>query len=92
MSISPGRSTPVYIAPLSTDKHSKGDTLGQVLQGTATFAKDEAGKKADVYSFNYILPEGGDKKGKGGKDKEKKKEDADAYEEAISWLAKLVGG
>merc|ERR1712106_888794 len=94
VSISPGRSTPVYIAPLSTDKHSKGATLGQFLQGTATFAKDEAGKKADVYSFKYILPEGGKKKDKGGKDKEKKKEDAAAYEEAIrdckiSWLAKL---
>jgi len=94
VSISPGRSTPVYIAPLSTDKHSKGATLGQFLQGTATFAKDEAGKKADVYSFKYILPEGGKKKDKGGKEKEKKKEDAAAYEEAIrdckiSWLAKL---
>jgi len=94
VSISPGRSTPVYIAPLSTDKHSKGATLGQFLQGTATFAKDEAGKKADVYSFKYILPEGGKKKDKAGKDKEKKKEDAAAYEEAIrdckiSWLAKL---
>merc|ERR1712106_1179547 len=94
VSISPGRSTPVYIAPLSTDKHSKGATLGQFLQGTATFAKDEAGKKADVYSFKYILPEGGKKKDKGGKEKEKKKEDNAAYEEAIrdckiSWLAKL---
>jgi len=94
VSISPGRCTAVYIAPLSTDKHSKGATLGQFLQGTATFAKDEAGKKADVYSFKYILPEGGKKKDKGGKDKDKKKEDGAAYEEAIrdckiGWLAKL---
>jgi len=94
MIVLPGRSTPVYIAPLSTDKHSKGATLGQYLQGTATFAKDESGKKADVYTFKYILPEGGKKKDK-GKEKEKKKEEGVAgYEEAIrdcriSWLAKL---
>merc|ERR1711936_1020188 len=94
LNVSPGRSTPVYITPLSSDKHSKGATLGQFLQGTATFAKNEAGKKADVYTFKYIIPEGGKKKDKGGKDKEKKKEDAAAYEEAvrdckISWLSKL---
>jgi tripeptidyl-peptidase-2 len=95
MTVYPGRSTPVYIAPLATDKHSKGATLGQYLQGTATFAKDEAGKKADVYTFKYMLPDGGKKKDKGkDKEKEKKKDDMAAYEEAIrdckvSWLAKL---
>ena len=94
VSISPGKSTPVFIAPLSNDKHSKGATLGQFLQGTATFAKDEAGKKADVYTFKYILPEGGKKKDKSGKEKEKKKEDANAFSEAlkeckINWLSKL---
>jgi len=94
VSISPGKSTPVFIAPLSNDKHSKGATLGQFLQGTATFAKDEAGKKADVYTFKYILPEGGKKKDKSGKEKEKKKEDVNAFSEAlkeckINWLAKL---
>jgi len=96
LTVTPGRSTPVYIAPLSTDKHSKGATLGQYLQGTATFAKDEVGKKTDVYTFKYILPEGGKKKDKSkDKEKEKKKEEGLAgYEEAIrdckiSWLAKL---
>ena len=91
----PGRSTPVYIAPLNTDKQTKGATLGQYLAGTATFAKDEAGKKVDVYPFKYILPEASKKKDK-AKEKEAKKkvEDEAAYSEAlreckISWLAKL---
>ena len=35
----PGRSIPIYISPLSSDKHTKGSSLGQYLQGTATFAK-----------------------------------------------------
>jgi len=65
----PGKTTTLYIAPLSSDKHSKGATLGQYLQGTATFAKDENGKKADVYVFKYMLPEMAKKK-----DKSKEKE------------------
>ena len=51
MSLPPGRTVPLYVAPLSSEKHSKGASLGQYLTGTATFAKDELGKKADVYSF-----------------------------------------
>ena len=35
----PGRTIPIYISPLSSDKHTKGSSLGQYLQGTATFAK-----------------------------------------------------
>jgi len=94
VTVQPGRLTPLYIGPLTSDKYSKGATLGQYLQGTATFAKDEVGKKADVYTFKYILPEGGKKKDKSNKDKDKKKEDLAAYEEAvrdckISWLSKL---
>ena len=93
-SLQPGHTLPLYVAPASTDKFSKGASLGQYLQGTATFAKDEAGKRADVYQFKYILPEAVKKKDKGGKDKEKKKEDVAGYEEAlrdckISWLSKL---
>ena len=89
----PGNVTPVYVAPAATEKYCKGANLGQYLQGTATFAKDEVGKKVDVYPFKYILPDAGKKKDK-SKDKDKKKDDAEAYKEAlrdckISWLSKL---
>ena len=89
----PGQVTPVYVAPAATEKYCKGANLGQYLQGTATFAKDEVGKKVDVYPFKYILPDAGKKKDK-SKDKDKKKEDAEAFKEAlrdckISWLSKL---
>ena len=92
--IQQGHSLPLYVSPASTDKYSKGASLGHYLQGTATFAKDEAGKRADVYQFKYILPEAVKKKDKAGKEKEKKKEDVAAYEEAIrdckiNWLSKL---
>ncbi len=88
----------MYVAPLTnSDKQSKGATLGQYLLGTATFAKDEAGKKADVYIFKYMLPESNkkkDKADKGDKDGKKKSDDVAAFEEAlrdckINWLAKL---
>jgi len=96
LNVSPGRSTPVYIAPLSSDKHSKGASLGQYLSGTATFAKDEMGKKADVYTFKYMLPEAPKKKDK-SKERESKKSKTDelkAFNEAVretkvTWLAKL---
>merc|ERR1712241_179349 len=89
----PGNLLPIFLTPPATEKYCKGASLGQYLQGTATFAKDEVGKKADVYTFKYILPDAGKKKDK-SKDKEKKKEDSDAFKEAlrdckITWLAKL---
>jgi tripeptidyl-peptidase-2 len=92
----PGKIVTAYITPVNTDKHTKGATLGQFLQGTATFAKDEGAKRVDVYTFKYILPELPKKKDK-NKDKEAKKtktDDFEAYEESvrdtkISWLAKL---
>jgi len=95
-SASPLKMVPVYVAPLSSDKFSKGATLGSFLQGTATFAKDDLGKKVDVYDFKYILPESVKKKDK-AKEKEAKKEKAenfDSFKDAlkdtkIAWLAKL---
>lgn len=92
----PGKTVPIYISPLSSDKHTKGSALGQYLQGTATFAKDEQGKKTDIYQFKYILPEPVKKKDK-GKEKDGKKVKVDDYEgfkEAVKdtkiiWLSKL---
>jgi tripeptidyl-peptidase-2 len=92
----PGKLVTAYITPVNTDKHTKGATLGQYLQGTATFAKDDGAKRVDIYSFKYILPELIKKKDK-SKEKETKKtktDDLEAYNEAvrdtkISWLAKL---
>jgi len=92
----PGKVVPAYITPVNTDKHTKGATLGQFLQGTVTYAKDDGAKKVDVYPFKYILPELSKKKDK-NKEKEAKKtktDDFEAYTEAvrdtkISWLSKL---
>ncbi|XP_021931036.1 tripeptidyl-peptidase 2 [Zootermopsis nevadensis] len=91
-----GHIVPIYIAPLSNDKASKGVTVGQFLSGTISYAKDEIGKKVDVYPFKYVLTEAPKKssntKLSDTKDKEKTK--WDEYNEVIrdlrtSWLAKL---
>lgn len=69
--------------------------VGHYLQGTISYAKDELGKKADVYKFKYIMPESAKKnKGESSKDKEKEKQKAEDLDDAmrdfsISWLAKL---
>eukprot|EP00096_Caligus_rogercresseyi_P003722 TRINITY_DN171_c0_g1_i1.p1 TRINITY_DN171_c0_g1~~TRINITY_DN171_c0_g1_i1.p1 ORF type:complete len:1256 (+),score=320.81 TRINITY_DN171_c0_g1_i1:175-3942(+) len=49
---------PLFICPLNSDKYVKHlSGLGQYLSGTMTLAKDEIGKKCDVYNFKYIIPE-----------------------------------
>ncbi|KAJ4440491.1 hypothetical protein ANN_08632 [Periplaneta americana] len=94
-----GQIMPIYIAPLTNDKASKGATMGQFLSGTITYSKDEIGKKVDVYPFKYVLPEAPKKscntKASDSKDKEKTK--WDEYTEALrdlktTWLAKLEPG
>ena len=74
--------------------------LGQYLQGTASFAKDEGGRKTCVVPFKYFLPEQPPKKKEGGSKeggRGKRKKDAEGgtgLEEALrdtklSWLPKL---
>ena len=108
--LQPGTNLPIYVAPgkqysflfmiilfpvpANTEKHAKGASLGQFLSGSATFAKDETGKKVDSYSFKYIIPAPDAGKKKDKKDKDKKKEDEEAFKEAlreckINWLSKL---
>ncbi|KAF4524231.1 hypothetical protein B566_EDAN012199 [Ephemera danica] len=55
-SLPPGTTQPIYITPLANEKSTKGATIGQYLSGTISYAKDEIGKKVDVYPFRYILP------------------------------------
>ncbi|XP_065343517.1 tripeptidyl-peptidase 2 isoform X3 [Cloeon dipterum] len=54
--LAPGTTQPIYITPLPNEKSLKGATMGQYLSGTISYAKDEIGKKVDLYSFRYILP------------------------------------
>jgi len=95
-SLPQGQTVPIYIAPLTDDRVSKGVPVGHFLSGTITFAKDVIGKKVDVYPFTYVLPEPPKKssssKSSDAKDKEKTK--LEEYNEEIrdlktSWLAKL---
>uniref|UniRef100_A0A0K2T109 Tripeptidyl-peptidase 2 n=1 Tax=Lepeophtheirus salmonis TaxID=72036 RepID=A0A0K2T109_LEPSM len=52
------RKVPLFISPLNSDKYIKNlSGLGQYLSGSMTLSKDEYGKKCDVYSFKYIIPE-----------------------------------
>ncbi|XP_059484190.1 tripeptidyl-peptidase 2 isoform X2 [Neocloeon triangulifer] len=66
VSLAPGSTQPIYITPLPNENNHrkrpdsmwslKGATMGQYLSGTISLAKDEIGKKVDLYSFRYILP------------------------------------
>lgn len=72
---------------------SKLPTVGQYLTGNITYAKDELGKKVDMYPFKYVLGEPGKKTKASGKDKKEKtkfEEYIEAVTEAeIDWLGKL---
>lgn len=68
---------------------------GSYLLGTITFAKDEFGKKANTYSFKYIVADSPKKTNKSSSEKEKNKEKnkEEDFQEAlrdlkISWLSK----
>ncbi|KAF5299966.1 hypothetical protein FQA39_LY11339 [Lamprigera yunnana] len=83
---------PLYIATLSNDKFSaKVNNLAHFLTGTITYAKDDYGKKVDVYPIKYVLNENSKKSTKPS-DKDKTK--VEEYKEAVRdlktmWLAKL---
>ncbi|KAG5891542.1 hypothetical protein JTB14_028560 [Gonioctena quinquepunctata] len=85
---------PLYIAHLASDKFPvKSNNTAHYLTGTMTFAKDEYGKKVDVYPIKYILTDGTTKKSplNGGNNEKTKLEE---YNEAIrdlktQWLSKL---
>ncbi|XP_043288637.1 tripeptidyl-peptidase 2 isoform X2 [Venturia canescens] len=97
-SVPPGHVIPVYIAPISNEnKISKGATLGTYLQGTATFCKDEIGKKVDCHTFKYVLCEPGKKNNSNAKNEKEKVSKWDEYKETLrdvkcTWLAKLEPG
>ena len=86
---------PIYVvAPSSNDKHAKNAGLGQYLQGTMTLAKDEFGKKVDVYPVKYILNEPAKReksnaKKSGGKAAETPTLEETIFEAKINWLAKM---
>ena len=79
-----GISKAIYVAPLQLEKIVKNIPSGQMswLEGTIIYAKDDFGKKVDIYNFQYLLIEGGLKKPSNGtKDTTKSKQDE--YKEGL---------
>lgn len=89
MNLAKGASVPVYLtAPNVNEKYTKQAGMGQYLQGTISFAKDDVGKKADAYPLRYILNETVKK----DKNKTKKSESSFAEsmaEQKINWVGKM---
>ncbi|VEN44644.1 unnamed protein product [Callosobruchus maculatus] len=90
----PYASIPFYIAPLSSDKFQvKSNNSAHYLTGTVSYAKDEFGKKADIYPIKYILMDGiSTKKSSNGNTSEKSKQEE--YNDALrdlktQWLSKM---
>ncbi|XP_055608253.1 tripeptidyl-peptidase 2 isoform X1 [Uranotaenia lowii] len=93
-----GVTRPVFLSPISNDKLQKASFPNQCswLQGTITYAKDEMGKKCDIYSFRYILTEGPPVKKNGGSSPKENKSKFEEYNEGlrdyqVSQIAKLDG-
>ena len=90
-----GKTVPLYIvAPSSNDKHAKNAVIGQHLQGTMTLAKDECGKKADIYPVKYILNEPSKREKSNTKKNAAKTSETPTIEDTIfdaktSWLGKM---
>jgi tripeptidyl-peptidase-2 len=100
--LQPGMSTAVYIPALPTDKLPKNGGSASMLTGTISYAKDEIGRKADVYPFKYILTDSHKRsKSEKSESKEKEKDKEQSKEEEfteavrdlkIVWVAKLEPG
>ena len=90
--IAKGASAPIFLTgPGVNDKYAKHAGIGQYLQGSMTFAKDEDGKKADVYTVKYIINEAAKKdKNKGNTGKKADTCFAEAMaEQKINWIGKM---
>ncbi|XP_071839220.1 tripeptidyl-peptidase 2-like isoform X2 [Apostichopus japonicus] len=95
MTLAAGSSVPIFIPPIPDDKLPKGASLGQILTGTVTFGKSEAGKK-DTYPFTYVLTQSPHKTHTTKADKNKDKTKEEEFKEAlrdlkIFWISKLEG-
>lgn len=95
LSLTPGSTTPIFLAPIPNDRMPKGALPGQYLLGSINFFKDELIKKVDCHSIKYVISEL-PKKSSTPKavEKEKKLEDEFAEELKqlkITWIAKLSG-
>ena len=76
--------------PNINEKYTKHAGMGQYLQGSVSFVKDEFGKKADTYSIKYVLNENAKK----DKNKSSSKKDTPSFaesmaEQKINWIGKM---
>ncbi|CAK1602567.1 unnamed protein product [Parnassius mnemosyne] len=88
-SLASGNLLPLYFASVPADKLSRsGLTVGQTLSGTVTFAKDELGRRADVYALRLAPCE----PPRRAPAPRRTEDYADAHRDlAASWLPKLEG-
>ncbi|CAK1540376.1 unnamed protein product [Leptosia nina] len=98
--LSSGNLLPLYFTPVPTDKLSRSNlSLGQTLTGTVTFAKDELGRRVDVYQLQYMVCEPPRRRETRDKEREKEREKAKSHEDymdaikelSTTWLPKLEG-
>ena len=91
LTVPQGYTVPIYVTtPSINDKYTKHAVMGQYLQGSVSFAKDEFGKKADTYALKYVLNESAKK----DKNKSSSKKDTPSFaesmaEQKINWIGKM---
>lgn len=93
-----GTHRPLYVAPVNNDRLTKASIPPQCswLEGTIVYAKDDAARKVDTHTFQYILTEGPPvkKNGNASPANKEQKSKLDEYKESlrdfqIQQLAKL---